>query len=256
MQQPQTNHDPLMYSEEYMAKKSRVSSRLAKKQQQKLAKQTAILIGLAFVILAVFIFALIPTLIRVTGLFVDTGLPGAEQDTVPPRPPSISAPPNATFSATVALSGFSEAESDVVVVVNGEELVTVTAEDDGTFETEVSLQEEDNEIWLYAIDQAENESELSRSYQIRYDTTAPTLELETVEDGQQVEQRKNQSLAIRGSTEPNAKVYLNDRLVFARSDGSFSTSFQLSEGDNELRFRVVDEAGNETEETIRVNFRF
>lgn len=256
MQQLQINHDPLEYTQENMAKKSRVSSRLAKKQQEKLAKQTAFLVGLAFLILAIFIFALIPILIRVTGIFVDTGLPGAEQDTVPPRPPSISAPPDATFSATVALRGFSEANSTVVVVVNGEELAEVTAEDDGTFEAEVSLQDEENEVWLYAVDQAENESELSSSYQIRYDTIPPTLELETVEDGQQVEQRKNQSLAVRGSTEPNAKVYLNDRLVFARSDGSFSTSFQLAEGDNELRFRVVDEAGNETEQTIQVSFRF
>lgn len=255
MQEPQTNHDPLGYSPEFMAKTKKVKSRLAQNQKEKLAKQTAILIGVAFFILVAFIFAVIPGLIRLTSLFVDTGLPNDSDDVVPPRPPTISSPVEATFSATIAVSGFSEADSEVVAVLNGSELDRTTADNEGSFEIDISLQEDENKLRFYAIDAAGNESDTSRTYSIVYDAVAPTIELESPQDGQQFELRKNQTITIKGTTEANAKVYLNDRLIFARSDGSFSSTHQLQEGDNELKFRAVDEAGNEREQVISVSFR-
>jgi hypothetical protein len=255
MQEIQNNHDPLGYAPEYMAKTKKVKSRLAQNQQEKLAKQTAILIGIAFFIVIAFMFAVIPGIIRLTGLFIDTGLPSDSDDVVPPRPPTISSPVEATFSATIVVSGFSEADSEVVAVLNSSELDRTVADGDGFFEIDISLQEEENKLRFYAIDAAGNESDTSRTYSIVYDAVAPTIELESPQDGQQFELRKNQTITVKGTTEANAKVYLNDRLIFARSDGSFSTTHQLQEGDNQLTFRAVDEAGNEREQAITVSFR-
>jgi hypothetical protein len=238
-----------------MAKTKNVTSRLAKNQQKKVAKQTAILIGAAFLILIAFIFAVIPGLVRLTSVFVDTGLPSASDDVVPPRPPTISSPVSATHSSTIAVTGFSEAKSEVILVLNGEELDTAIADDEGSFELQVSLQDEENELRFYAVDEAGNESDTSRSYSIIYDAVVPTIELESPQDGQQFELRKNQAITIKGKTEPNAKVYLNGRLIFAKSDGEFSTTHQLQEGENKLSFRAVDQAGNEREQEITVSFR-
>lgn len=255
MQQPQTYHDPVAYPNESMNSTNHISSRLAKREQKRLAKQTVVLIAIAFVVIIGFIFAVIPGLIRLTSMFVDSGLPGANQDTVPPRPPSISSPVSATYSATIAVDGFSEAESEVVLVVNGEELDRAMAAADGTFAMNVSLQADSNELRFYAIDKAGNESETSRSYSVVYDELPPTIELETPTDGQQFELHKNQNITVKGKTESNSKVYLNGRLIFAGSAGDFSTTYQLSEGDNELRLRAVDKAGNEREQVITVKFR-
>jgi len=255
MQQPQNNHDPLAYSPEYMAKTKKVSSRLAKNQEKKVAKQTAILIAVAFLILIVFIFAVIPGLIRLTSLFIDTGVPTVSDDTVPPRPPTISAPVSATFSGTIAVSGFSEANSEVVLVLNGDEADRTDVSDQGSFTLDISLQEDENQLRFYAIDGAGNESDISRTYSVTYDATPPTIELESPQDGQQFELRKNQTIDVKGKTEPNSKVFLNDRLIFAQSDGGFSTTFQLQEGENKLTFKAIDQAGNDRQHEITVSFR-
>jgi uncharacterized protein YfaP (DUF2135 family) len=255
MQQPQNNHDPVAYPTNSMASNHTVSSRLAKSEQKRLAKQTAILIGIAFVVIIAFIFAVIPGLIRLTGNFSDNGLAGVDEDTVPPRPPSISSPVTATHSAKIDVSGFSEADSEVVLLVNGQEIERTKADSSGTFELAVSFQQAENELTFYSIDGAGNESEVSRPYMVTYDAEPPTIELESPQDGQQFELRKNQTITVKGTTEPNSKVYLNGRLIFANSDGSFSTTYQLSEGSNELRIRAIDKAGNEREQVITVTFR-
>jgi hypothetical protein len=255
MQQPQTYHDPVAYPTDTMAKTTQVSSRLAKREQQRLAKQTAILIGLGVIITIAFIFAVIPGLIRLTGGNGDAGLLGADEDKVAPRPPSISSPVTATHSATIKVSGFSEADSEVVLVLNGQEANRTTTASDGTFELDVSLGSNENDLAFFAIDKAGNESEASRSYAVTYDAEPPTIELESPQDGQQFELRKNQTITVKGKTEANAKVYLNGRLIFANSDGSFSTTYQLAEGDNELRIRAVDKAGNEREQVVVAKFR-
>lgn len=257
MQQPQTYHDPVAYPVTSMPNSTKtgpVSSRLAKREQERLAKQTVILISIGVVVIIAFIFAVIPGLIRLTGSS-DTGLLGVNEDSVPPRPPSISSPVTATYSATIVVSGFSESESNVVLVLNGQESEKTTASTDGTFELKVPLAQAENSLAFYAIDKAGNESEVSRSYEITFDATPPSIELESPQDGQQFELRKNQSITVKGKTEANAKVYLNDRLVFANSDGSFSTNFQLAEGDNELRLRAIDKAGNELEQVVTVKFK-
>lgn len=254
MQQPQTHHDPVAYPIDDMSKYPPVSSRLAKREQQRLAKQTALLIGIAFVVVIVFIFAVIPGLIRLTGSS-DNGLLNANDDKVAPRPPTISSPVTATHSATIAVAGFSEAESEVVLVLNGQEATRTDADSSGTFELRVDLDKDQNELSFFAVDKAGNESEVSRVYTVTYDAVPPKIELESPQDGQQFELRKNQNITVKGKTEANAKVYLNGRLVFANSDGSFSTTYQLAEGDNELRLRAVDKAGNELEQVVTAKFR-
>jgi hypothetical protein len=254
---PQTRHNPLGYSSNYKRKTGRVSSRLAKREQKKMTQQTFLIFGLAIVVVIVFIVAVVPGLIRLTGLFLDgDGVTSDFGDTIPPRVPSISSPVTATYSASIKIEGFSEPESEVVLVMNASESNRSEADSDGKFDFVVDLSDEENSLSLYAIDKAGNESNSSRTHKIIFDDTAPTIEIETPSDGQQFELRKNQNITVKGLTEPRSKVFLNDRLIFAKSDGSFSTSLQLSEGDNELKIKVVDQAGNETEQVLNVKFRF
>jgi uncharacterized protein YfaP (DUF2135 family) len=253
---PSTNHNPVSYSQKSRRKSGRVTSRLVKREQKKMTQQTLMITGLSVVVVILFIFAVVPGLIKLTSLFLDSDSLNADPgDTIPPRVPSISAPAPATHSASIKVDGFGEPDSEVVLVLNGSEDERQSADADGKFNFEVFLNEDANSISFYAIDKSGNESNSSRVYEVTLDSTPPAIKIELPQDGQQFELRKNQSITVEGTTEPRAKVFLNGRLFFARSDGSFSTTYQLSEGDNELKVKAIDLAGNQSEQVVKVSFR-
>mgnify|MGYP005838100625 CR=1 FL=1 len=232
-------------------------SRLSRKQQQKMKRQTVIIILVAIALFLAFIFVIMPQFIRLA----DNVLNGNEaiitdQDQVPPQVPILSAPVAATKSASLPLSGYGEAGSKVVLVINGERYDEVKINEDGSFKLMAELTEGENSLAVFSIDDADNESVKTREYQVDLDTAAPAIDIENPEDGSTVELRKNQITVIKGVTDPQAKVFINDRLVYAQKDGSFQMSFKLEEGDNKLMFRVEDPAGNTSEKEINVKFRF
>ena len=231
-------------------------SRISRKQQQTMVRQTTSIIVIAVLLLAAFIFFIIPQFVRLADGLLNGGAPTEEQDQVPPQTPVLAAPVAATNSASLPISGFGEAGSKVVLVLNGERLEDVEINDEGEFKFVVPLTEGENALAVFGIDEAENESVQTREYSVELDTEAPKIELESPQDGDNIELRKNQITTIKGTTESKAKVFINDRLVYANSEGSFSMSFKLEEGENKLKFRVEDKGGNVSEKEITVKFRF
>jgi bacillopeptidase F len=243
------------YSPVYQEATAQVTSRLTKHEQNKVAKQTAMIAGVSIVVALVFFFVVIPGLIRFVGAALDGNINTDLADTIPPQKPVLAAPPDATPSAKVLIKGYTEAKAAVYVVANGEKTGEVIANDTGDFEIDVALTAGENTITAYAKDQAGNESELGKQYMIIMDNEVPKLELKDLADGQSFQTRQNQLLTVSGTTEPKARVYLNDRLVFAKADGSFTTKHQLNEGENILKFRILDQAGNQFEKELKVQFK-
>ena len=232
-------------------------SRISKKQQQKMVRQTTLIIIAAVSLLAAFIFFIMPQFIRLAdGLLNGSGGLTEAQDEVPPQTPVLAAPVTATNSASLPIAGVGEAGSQAVLVVNGERLDEVEINDEGEFKFIALLTEGENALAVFSIDEAGNESVQTREYAVELDTSAPEIEVESPVDGAEIELRKNQITTIKGTTEPQAKVFINDRLVYAKSNGSFSMSFKLAEGENKLRFKVEDRGGNVSEKEITVKFRF
>lgn len=233
-----------------------VSSRLAKKEERKIVRQTLIIIVLAIIMLLGFIFLVIPGLIRLTvALLGGNATQFGQVDTIPPQVPILSAPVEATSSTQIAIRGYGEANSTIYVLVNGSQQQEVQAAEDGAFSVEVDLTRDQNTIAAFAKDAAGNESDISDSYTVILDATPPKIELEEPQDGQEYELRRNQMITIKGTTEAGARVYVNGRLTVARDDGSFSTTYQLQEGENKIQFEAVDKAGNTTDHEITVHFR-
>ena len=232
-------------------------SRISRKKQQQMMRQTALIVIAAISLLAAFIFFIMPQFIRLADSFFNgSDLISESQDQVPPQTPVLAAPVSATNSASLPISGVGEAGTQVVLVVNGERLEDVEIDDQGEFKFSVLLTEGENALAVFGVDEAGNESVKTREYNVELDTLAPEIEIESPEDGAEIDLRKNQITTIKGMTEPKAKVFINDRLVYARADGSFSMSFKLEEGENKLRFRVEDQANNVSEKEITVKFRF
>ncbi|MBU0576849.1 hypothetical protein KJ654_04315 [Patescibacteria group bacterium] len=232
-------------------------SRLSRKQQQQMMHQTVLIVVVALSLLVAFIFFIMPQFLSLADSILNgPSILNEDQDQIPPQTPILAVPVSATNSASLLISGIGEMASQVVLILNGEKLEEVKIDDKGEFKFKVSLIEGGNALAVYSIDEAGNESVQTREYKVTLDTEAPVLEVSSPEDGSTIELRKNQIITIIGTTESQAKVFINDRLVYAKADGSFSMSYKLEEGENKLKFKAIDRGGNESEKEITVKFRF
>jgi hypothetical protein len=236
--------------------KRTATSRLTRNQGKKMARQSVGMIIFSIATIIIFFFVLMPRIIDIFFRFLGTGdLTFKEEDTIPPQVPVVLPLPESVSDSALLIEGYGEAKTKIIVVNNGEKVDELVVDDDGAFKYEVNLIDGENKLAFYGVDDAENES-TTKEVMVTLDTEAPTLELENLEDGQEILSKENQSYTIKGKTEPNSKLNINERSVYVDSEGNFKTSYYLQEGDNELKFIVEDRAGNQSERTIIVKFRY
>lgn len=253
-QDPSSEYLTQSLAEGIMPTNSRTASRRAKKIENNLMRQIVIFVTLTVVLVAALIFVVIPNAIRMIGGKSVTKQLTAQPSGVPPQTPFLAAPVEATNSAQLTITGFSQKGNQVVLLDNTIEVARSAAQDDGSFSIPVSLQTGDNLITSYAIAANNQQSAVSQAYLVNYNTQAPKLELTSPTDGQSVVGSINKQLKIAGTTDPNTKVTINDGLLFVNADGTFSTTFQLNGGDNGLDFKATNPAGNQTEKKVTVHF--
>lgn len=80
--------------------------------------------------------------------------------------------------------------------------------------------------------------------QISLTVTQPT-------DGQTT---SSSSITVKGATTPNADVSVNDVDLKADTQGNFSTTVTLDEGDNVITVVVVDQYGQTSEKDLNVTY--
>jgi hypothetical protein len=232
----------------------RVTSRLAKKKKKELTKQSIVLILFSVILGSIFIFLILPNAVRFFFDFLDQETNLTPTDNIPPQPPIVAAPPQATTEAKIKLNGYGEVQAQVILKVNNQQQDKATINDEGEFSIEANLKEGENQIQVYSVDDAGNES-VVRSFQVIKDTQNPPIKIGNPQDGESFELKENQTITIQGETEPRSKVYINDHLVYANSKGEFDYRLRLNEGKNDIRIRVVDIAGNSSEHKLSVSYR-
>jgi flagellar biogenesis protein FliO len=247
--------DTTVYAPQFMKRSRQVNSRLAKREQTKVARQTFFLVVFSIVLVLAFIFVALPAVIRFA-IDGTANLETNQTDTIPPQPPIVSAPPKAVAATEIEVTGYAEAGSTLQSVVNGSEGPSVEISEDDSFTLQVSLQEGENTLSFFAVDQAGNESTLSREYVVVSKVGDPTLVITEPEPGQVYETASKQTITVLGEADPKSRVYVNGRLLMTDPEGLFRGSQRLEEGENELTFRVVDVAGNEIEKKLTVEFRY
>lgn len=231
----------------------RISPRLARKEKKKVVKETALLFIGAVVIAVVFIMFILPWFFALFLKIVGSG-DSTNETGLPPQVPVFAAPIDATSSAQLTMSGYTESEAEVTLVINDEEIETKKANAEGNFEFEVDLEEGDNVISAFAA-KGELESALSQRYTVIFDNKKPKLEVAKPDDKQTVEGRANQLFTVSGVTDPDAHVLINGRAVYPNSKGEFTSSIQLNEGENKVELKAIDRAKNETEVVRTVTFK-
>jgi len=174
------------------------------------------------------------------------------------KPTFISAPVlnqdfTATNSAQIKITGNANPKQNIRLYVNDQLVDKTSTKDDGSFSFDaVSLKDGDNAIQTKAqVD--DKESDFSNTITITYKNKQPSLDVTNPSDGQTFSKDQNQ-LNVTGKTDPDVRVTVNDFQAIVNSDGNFSYTMQLQNGDNQLKIIAIDAAGNKTEKDLKVTY--
>lgn len=168
-------------------------------------------------------------------------------------PPTLDPIVTATNSARINVSGYSISDSTITVVVNGEESAKIPTDKDGKFNTtEIILKEGENKINAFVV-RKDQESSPSATYIVNYKKSNPKIEIFSPQNGARIHQ-DSRDIYISGTTDAGNRLTINDRLVIVQNDGSFNFKVTLSDGDNTIKLQAADEAGNKTDQELKVIF--
>ena len=170
-------------------------------------------------------------------------------------PPVVNSTPTATNSAQISISGYADPAAKVALTVNGSLSNSLNADSDGYFETKIQLIKGDNFVSVKYTDSSLNESRESQSITINRDDESPVLTIESPSSGSVLYGQDQKMVEVKGKTEPEASLIINNRYVSIRSDGSFSYKLGLQEGENEITVLAKDKAGNVTEKKISLRWQ-
>jgi hypothetical protein len=234
----------------------RTYSRLETVEERKNIRRTFIF-GVLTIAFIVFLFTLgIPLLVKFTGFFTDLGKtqkPIDKTDTIPPAPPQIKIPADYTNQTSVEITGNTEAGATVKLFYNNN-TQEVLADRDGKFTFNLQLNKGENTVSATAKDTNGNESQKTQTYTITFDNEPPEIKIDSPSDGAEFYGSKERQLTIKGKTESEADLTINDRVVAVDDDGSFAFLTTLSEGENTFKIKATDKAGNTEETSLTVSF--
>lgn len=232
-------------------------TRLTRLEEKRNIKQAFVFILLTIsLIFAGLVFGF-PMFLRVIVWFSDLRKkPPASENTsmITLAPPNLDTLSEATNSSKFTVRGFAQEDTKIKIYINGEAQKEISPTPNGEFiYTLTNLKKGDNTIKAQAIDSKGNSSDYSSEYTVIYDDEKPKLEINSPKDGDKF-YGKDREIKITGTTESSVTLTINDRVSVVDSQGNFSTSFELRDGDNELKLKAKDLAGNETIVEIKVNY--
>jgi len=230
-------------------------SRLNRKTDEQITKKT-ILLGVATAVLFfVVVFAGLPLLVKFS-IFLGETRSRKEvivEKVLPPLPPRVVMPFEATNSAKINISGLAEAKVQIELLKNDASLSKIETNENGEFIFEnIELNEGDNEFNLVAVSVKGGTSELSKTIKVVFDNKVPELTMTNpVEDSLKVD---NPDFDVAGKSEKGVSVTVSGHVAMVDDTGQFKSKIQLNSGDNEIEIIVRDLAGNETRKKIKITY--
>lgn len=237
--------------------RSRNRSRLDRIESKRFTRQAIVFIVLTIAAILLVIFVGIPAFIRLAIILGEVRQsPDSEQvQSIPPSAPRLTTPPRATNSASLSINAFSQSGYEVVLFQNNRQTKESVADESGMAQfSGLTLEEGDNYFYALAINPRGLESDRSNQVAINLISQPPEIVIDSPDDGQRFFGASERTIEVAGQTDPGVSLYLNERMIVVNRDGSFQSNYFLEEGDNELAFEVIDEAGNRSEESLNVRF--
>lgn len=245
------------YHSRYQSKpKSSLSRRSERKSKRKL-----ILTALISIFLVYSLFAwLLPTLIgslSVINKFKPTPVKEASiTENISLAPPVLNIPFESTNTGSISIKGYSTPNVSVEIYLDDEIKTTSKTKDDGSFVSDnISLTLGTNNISGKTVDEKGNKSLSSKPIRIIYSNEKPSLDLSSPSDNQEIK-GGDKKVLITGSTDANKGITVsaNGIQLIVNSEGKFSQTIDINEGENNIAVSATDSAGNSIQLTRRVTY--
>lgn len=235
--------------------RSKPRSRLAEIERKKTTR--AVFLSLIIILTIGFIAVKfgIELLVKMAIFLSPKNQPVAEEQKLLLPAPVINSTPTATNSAQIKISGYASPMAEVVLTINGSDSGSSTAGSDGYFESEIGLERGGNFVSVKFTDTSGNESRQSQSISIDRDDEAPILTIESPSDQTILRGQEQKTAEIKGKTEAEISLAVNNRYASVQLDGTFSYKLGLQEGDNQITVTAKDKAGNITEKKINLRWQ-
>ncbi len=230
-------------------------SRLAHHEGNGLVRQILFFFGASVGLVILFLLVILPAFIKFLAFRNFSSKITYTTDSVLPPHPFLNQPFDATNSATITLTGSSQGGQKIVLLQNGAPGAETTASENGSFSfASVTLEAGQNTFTTVAQNEKGDRSNPSNAVIIAFVKDAPKLTIDTPANDTTISQRKQNPVTVKGKSEAGNKIYINDRLIFVGSDGSFTGQVQLVEGDNTISVKAINAAAIETIQEILVRF--
>lgn len=167
-------------------------------------------------------------------------------------PPVIDPMPPATNSAKIIVSGKANKDADIEIYLNDVLEDNITTDSKGEFSAIEVIEPGQNTVKA-RIDKDGKKSAYSDVITITFNKTAPKISLNSPTDGQKFE-KEHSNANVSGSIDVNGTVTVNGFWAVIDQNNNFSYSLPLKNGDNEIKIIATDQAGNQSEKVIKVNY--
>ena len=231
-------------------------SRIEKKSEDEITKKT-ILLGILTVVVVILILTFgLPLLIKFS-VFLGEAKKGGTADItatiLPPLPPRIILPFEATNSSQIAINGLAEKNITVELLKNDVSVGKVAANDAGEFSFGgIGLDQGESVFTAVAINGKGINSEPSKEVRVVFSDIKPTLTMvNPAEDSLKV---SSSDFDVIGQSDKGVSVLVNGSVAMVDDNGKFKIKLQLNTGDNQVEIIVRDIAGNETKKTIKITY--
>jgi hypothetical protein len=161
--------------------------------------------------------------------------------------------PEATNSASLKVSGFSQPNERIDVYLNDLNVKSFEVDSEGKFEGSLALSLGLNKIYAVAKDKQDQQSPSSQVWSVFFEDTAPMLEILEPADGATI--KKTSRVTLKGKTAPTSKITVNSHQVVVDSEGNFAYSVSLQSGENKFTIVCLDPSQNKTEKEWLIIFQ-
>lgn len=229
-------------------------SRLARRNDETVTKKTVFMGFLTiFFIVLVILFGL-PLLVKFSVFLGNTKkVDSSDEKLVPPLAPRLVIPYEATNSANISVSGFTEVGVEVELFKNEVSVGKTQVTENGDFVFKnISLDDGDNSFSAIATSKKAGSSDGSVPIVVSFDNKAPDLKITNPSESELTVDYAD--FDIIGESEKGSSVTINGKVAVVDDDGKFKLKFQLNTGKNELEVISRDVAGNELKKKISITY--
>jgi len=114
------------------------------------------------------------------------------------------------------------------------------------------LEKGENSVYILAKSKNSKTEKSTITYKVFYKSEKPKLEISDPSDNSTT---SNQEIKVKGSTDKETYIHINDIPVVVDVNGNFEMSIRLKDGDNQITTKAQDIAGNEETKTIKITYQ-